>query len=548
QTAARPLVDARFQESVAGAVTIRAFEAGHHAQRELMRALASHARFQWMGDSIETWIDITMTLLRESAIAAAFAIALASAASPTAAVTAVVGARASPVLLSLVHRSVMMHLGRLQHLIRHSHPLRASLASAARYLAATRIDREDSGLADAAAPAVSWPARGGIVFDSVSAHYANAPAVLREVSFSIAHGQHVGIVGRTGSGKTSIAMALLGLLRPHRGRIVVDGVDIAHVASAVLCQRLAVVPQAAYVLPGSLRENLDPHARHSDQALRTALVQVGLPDTNLACTQVATWSMGQRQLLALARVLLSDSPIVVLDEATASIDAATSRHLHAVVRTQLAHRTVITIAHQIDAVRACDIVLVVHDGAEYQSFYLAKSYDSNSGVAFEDWGITFTTYKAESDLEPAIKLIDQDLSEPYSIYTYRYFVHQWPELCILAHTESGECAGVIICKLEAHKRRYYEGHFADGPSLNRGYIAMIAVGKPFRKLGIGRSLVRQALDRMKAMGADEVAMEAETTNSAALALYQRLGFVKDKRLYRYYMDGTDAFRLKLWLS
>ncbi|KAJ2773863.1 n-terminal acetyltransferase c complex catalytic subunit mak3 [Coemansia nantahalensis] len=163
-------------------------------------------------------------------------------------------------------------------------------------------------------------------------------------------------------------------------------------------------------------------------------------------------------------------------------------------------------------------------------------------------GITFTTYKAESDLEPAIKLIDQDLSEPYSIYTYRYFVHQWPELCILAHTESGECAGVIICKLEAHKRRYYEGHFADGPSLNRGYIAMIAVGKPFRKLGIGRSLVRQALDRMKAMGADEVAMEAETTNSAALALYQRLGFVKDKRLYRYYMDGTDAFRLKLWLS
>ncbi|KAJ2712131.1 N-alpha-acetyltransferase 30 [Coemansia spiralis] len=163
-------------------------------------------------------------------------------------------------------------------------------------------------------------------------------------------------------------------------------------------------------------------------------------------------------------------------------------------------------------------------------------------------GITFTTFKAESDLEPAIKLIDEDLPEPYSIYTYRYFVHQWPGLCILAHTASGECAGVIIGKLEPHKRRYYEGYFGDDLALNRGYIAMIAVGKPFRKLGIGRSLVLQVLDRMKAMGADEVVMEAETSNLGALALYQRLGFVKDKRLYRYYMDGTDAFRLKLWMS
>ncbi|KAJ2712132.1 hypothetical protein H4R19_002916 [Coemansia spiralis] len=97
--------------------------------------------------------------------------------------------------------------------------------------------------------------------------------------------------------------------------------------------------------------------------MRAALKMVGLPDANLACTQAGAWSMGQRQLLALARVLLSSSPIVVLDEATANIDAITSRRLHAVVREHLAQRTVITIAHQIDAVLGCDKVLVVHDGA-----------------------------------------------------------------------------------------------------------------------------------------------------------------------------------------
>ncbi|KAJ2780559.1 hypothetical protein H4R18_003388 [Coemansia javaensis] len=172
-----------------------------------------------------------------------------------------------------------------------------------------------------------------------------------------------------------------------------------------------------------------------------------------------------------------------------------------------------------------------------------------------DKKIVYTTYQRESDLAPAIKLIDQDLSEPYSIYTYRYFVHQWPELCILAHAqnkdnneeEKGECAGVVICRLEPHRRRYCEGFFEDSAELNRGYIAMIAVGKPFRKQGVGSELVRRALDRMREMGADEVILEAEVGNAAALALYQRLGFVREKRLYRYYLGGMDAFRLKLWL-
>ncbi|KAJ1727653.1 N-alpha-acetyltransferase 30 [Coemansia sp. Benny D160-2] len=176
--------------------------------------------------------------------------------------------------------------------------------------------------------------------------------------------------------------------------------------------------------------------------------------------------------------------------------------------------------------------------------------------------IQFKTYTCESDLQPAIKLIERDLSEPYSIYTYRYFVHQWPRLCILAHdtsTAENECVGVIICKLEPHRRRYNEGYFdssteqqqQDGGggsvALNRGYIGMVAVGKPYRKMGIGSALVVRALCAMKEEGAEEVALEAESVNLGALALYEGLGFVREKRLHRYYLGGTDAYRLKMYL-
>ncbi|KAJ2130587.1 n-terminal acetyltransferase c complex catalytic subunit mak3, partial [Coemansia sp. RSA 788] len=134
--------------------------------------------------------------------------------------------------------------------------------------------------------------------------------------------------------------------------------------------------------------------------------------------------------------------------------------------------------------------------------------------------IVFRTYQTESDLDPAMKLIDQDLSEPYSIYTYRFFVQQWPELCILAYDEdTHECIGVIICKLHPHRRGCMDTHFDSGKmQLNRGYIGMIAVDKSYRNHGIGRSLVVRALETMQKMGADEVILEAETNNQGALAL------------------------------
>ncbi|GAA5803852.1 putative acyltransfersase [Helicostylum pulchrum] len=147
--------------------------------------------------------------------------------------------------------------------------------------------------------------------------------------------------------------------------------------------------------------------------------------------------------------------------------------------------------------------------------------------------IEYSEYKSELQLPDIIRLIENDLSEPYSVYTYRYFIHNWPNLCFLA-MDGDQYVGVIICKLDRHKDRL------------RGYIAMLAVSKTHRKLSIGSNLVKKAIRAMKDMDADEVILETEFTNLGALGLYQRLGFIKDKRLYRYYLNGVDAFRLKLF--
>ncbi|KAI7847946.1 putative acyltransfersase [Circinella umbellata] len=147
--------------------------------------------------------------------------------------------------------------------------------------------------------------------------------------------------------------------------------------------------------------------------------------------------------------------------------------------------------------------------------------------------ISYVDYTSELQLPSIIHLIENDLSEPYSIYTYRYFIHNWPKLCFLA-MDGDTCVGVIICKLDLHKQS------------NRGYIAMLAVAKEYRKRAIGTTLVQKAIHAMKEQDADEVVLETEYTNQGALALYQRLGFIKDKRLHRYYLNGVDAFRLKLF--
>ncbi|XP_026525998.1 N-alpha-acetyltransferase 30 [Notechis scutatus] len=152
-----------------------------------------------------------------------------------------------------------------------------------------------------------------------------------------------------------------------------------------------------------------------------------------------------------------------------------------------------------------------------------------------DLTIRYVRYESELQMPDIMRLITKDLSEPYSIYTYRYFIHNWPQLCFLAMV-GDECVGAIVCKLDMHKKMF-----------RRGYIAMLAVDSKYRRKGIGTNLVKKAIYAMVEGDCDEVVLETEITNKSALKLYENLGFVRDKRLFRYYLNGVDALRLKLWL-
>ncbi|CRL17581.1 Acyl-CoA N-acyltransferase [Penicillium camemberti] len=135
------------------------------------------------------------------------------------------------------------------------------------------------------------------------------------------------------------------------------------------------------------------------------------------------------------------------------------------------------------------------------------------------------------------QLISKDLSEPYSIYVYRYFLYQWGDLCFLAMDDKDEMVGVVVSKLEPHR---------DGPL--RGYIAMLAVREEYRGRGIATKLVRMAIDAMIERDADEIVLETEITNTGAMKLYERLGFLRSKQLHRYYLNGNSAYRLVLYLK
>ena len=152
-------------------------------------------------------------------------------------------------------------------------------------------------------------------------------------------------------------------------------------------------------------------------------------------------------------------------------------------------------------------------------------------------------------MQTIISMIEKELSEPYPIYTYRFFVQKWPHLTFLAYRKNDperKCIGCIVSKLEDQVKHAARDEVP--VTRYRGYIAMLAVDPNSRRLGLGRKLVQKTIEDMTELGADEIILETEITNVAALRLYESFGFVREKRLQQYYLNGNDAFKLKLFLK
>ena len=218
-----------------------------------------------------------------------------------------------------------------------------------------------------------WPTDGRVIFDNVQLRYRESlPLALVGASFEMYPGEKVGVVGRTGAGKSSLFIALFRLVDLAGGRILVDGVDISTLGLKILRRRLCLIPQDAVLMQGTGKTNCDPFNDYSDDDVADALETVGLPRECLHQILVTndgdqtTLSAGERQLLALARCLLRRSTVVCFDEATAHMDANTDVKIQAVIHREFPSSTLLAIAHRLHTVITMDRLVVMSEGAVAQ--------------------------------------------------------------------------------------------------------------------------------------------------------------------------------------
>ena len=217
-----------------------------------------------------------------------------------------------------------------------------------------------------------WPQHGALALDGVSVRYRDGlPLVLRSLTVDVRAGHRVGIVGRTGSGKSTLGLTLFRIVELAAGAITIDGVDIGSVDRLTLRSRLSIIPQDPILFEGTIRSNLDPFARYTDDEVWDVLEQVHLKDhvraapaqLGMPVTENGTnFSQGQRQLLAMGRALLKRARVVVLDEATSAADSQTDAAVQAALRQSMANCTLLIIAHRLDTIADCDRVLGLERG------------------------------------------------------------------------------------------------------------------------------------------------------------------------------------------
>ncbi|KAI7726468.1 hypothetical protein M8C21_018358, partial [Ambrosia artemisiifolia] len=375
-----------FSETISGSTTIRSFGQKHRFQDTCLKLIDDYSRPKFHVAGALAWLGSRLDML-SSFIFAFLVIFLVSV--PEGIIDPSTAGLAVTYGLSLN----MLQAWAIQKLCR----LEIQFISVERIFQYSSIPSEPPLVIELNRPDHSWPSQGKVDIHHLQVRYAvHMPLVLRGITCTFHGGTKTGIVGRTGSGKSTLIQTLFRLVEPTSGEILIDGINISSIGLHDLRSRLSIIPQDPTMFNGTVRSNMDPLEDYTDDQIWEALdkCQIGDEVRNKEGKLDASvaengenWSVGQRQLICLGRVLLKKSKILVLDEATASVDTATDNMIQKTLRQHFSDSTVIAIAHRITSVVKSDMVLVLNNG-------LVEEYDSPTTL-LEDKSSSFSQLVAE---------------------------------------------------------------------------------------------------------------------------------------------------------
>ncbi|XP_067942300.1 multidrug resistance-associated protein 1-like [Watersipora subatra] len=361
---------AHFSETLNGCQTIRAYGHQERFMNDNINKIEKQNIFQYFDEFADCWLDVRMYTLNGVLLCLTALFCVLSVRIPSLHMTSS--------LTGLVLSLVIEVADVMTMFVWTVSTVETNIVSIERIKEYIEVEKEDDCSSDLN-PESDWPSAGKLEFDNYSTRYRpELDLAIKHLSITIKPEEKVGVVGRTGAGKSSLSLSLFRMLEAENGCIKVDGVDISQLGLHRLRNSLTILPQDPMLFSGTVRENLDPFAESSDEKLWNVLEQCELKSfiseqpeqLSAECGEGGqNLSVGQRQLLCLARALLRKTKVLIMDEATAAVDMKTDDVIQKTIRSKFSDCTVLTIAHRLHTIMDCDRIMVMSEGhvAEFDS-------------------------------------------------------------------------------------------------------------------------------------------------------------------------------------